>query len=114
MSASAHLNVFPLVSYSMLFGMDWLYIHRTKVDFYDKTIDFLDDDEEKRILLGNKNSTLVKMVIAIQEKHNSRKGCVLFSFHISSDKGKDVEDVEDLKRYLVLQQFQDVSPSDIS
>eukprot|EP00253_Pinus_taeda_P004286 PITA_04286 len=28
--------------------------------------------------------------------------------HISSDKGKDIEDVEVLKRYLVLWQFQDV------
>lgn len=33
----AHLNVFPLGSYSMLLGMDCLYHHRSKVDFFDKT-----------------------------------------------------------------------------
>jgi len=45
-----HLNVLPLRSYSMFLGMDWLYIHSTTVDFYDKSIECLDDDGEKRIL----------------------------------------------------------------
>jgi len=31
MPTATHLNVLPLGSYSMLLGMDWLYIHRTKV-----------------------------------------------------------------------------------
>jgi len=33
--------------------------------------------------------------------------------HISSDKGKEVEDVDVLKKYLVLQHFQDVFPTNI-
>ena len=48
------------------------------------------------------------MVIAMQEKHGCKKWCVWFVVHISSDKGKDVEDAEVLKRYLVLQQFKHV------
>lgn len=35
---------------------------------------------------------------------------MLFVVHISSDKGKDVEDVEVSKRYPILQHFQDVFP----
>lgn len=35
---SVNLNVLPLGSYNMLLGMDFLYIHRTKVDLYDKAI----------------------------------------------------------------------------
>jgi len=31
-STSTHLNVLPLQSYNILLGMDWLYLHRTKVD----------------------------------------------------------------------------------
>jgi len=54
-------------------------------------------------LQGNKKATLVRMVIAMQENHSHRKGCVLFVVHISSDKGKDVEDAEVFKRYLILQ-----------
>lgn len=50
MPRSTHLNVLPLGSYSMLLGMDWLFIHKTKVDYYDKVIEFLDDDGERRIL----------------------------------------------------------------
>ena len=29
---ATHLNAFPLGSYNMLLGMDWLYLHKTKVD----------------------------------------------------------------------------------
>jgi len=41
------------------------------------------------------------MVIDMQEKHSSKKGCAFFMVHISSDNGKDVNDAEILKRYLV-------------
>ena len=33
---------------------------------------------------------------------------MLFVMHISSDKGKDVEDAEVVSRYVILQQFQGV------
>jgi len=39
---------------------------------------------------------------------------VLFVVHISNDKGKEVEDEDVLRRYPLLQQFQDVFPVDIS
>lgn len=44
MSTATHLNVLPLGSYNMLLGMDWLYLHRTKVDCYDKEIECVDDN----------------------------------------------------------------------
>lgn len=50
----------------------------------------------------------------MQEMYNPRKRCVLFEVHISTKKGKDVEDVEVLSGYLILQQFSDVFPTDIS
>ena len=34
--------------------------------------------------------------------------------HISSDKGKDVEDAKIFKRYPIVKQFQDVFPAEIS
>ena len=78
MATSVHMNVLPLGSYSMFMGMDWLYLHRTKVDFYEKVIEYLDDNREQRILQGKKKVTSVRMVIVMQEKRSSRKGCVLF------------------------------------
>ena len=103
MPKSTHLNVLLLGSYSMLLGMDWLYLHMTKVDCYETTIECLDDNGEQRILQGKKKATSVRMVTTMQAKCSCRKGCVLFAIHISSDKGKDVEDVKVLKRYPILQ-----------
>lgn len=51
------LNVLPLGSYSFLLGMDWLYLHRTKVDFYDKTIECVDDNGEPRDLQAKNKAT---------------------------------------------------------
>jgi len=44
-----YLNVLPLGSYNMILGMGWLYLHRTKVYFYDKAIEHLDDNGKKII-----------------------------------------------------------------
>lgn len=114
MPMSAHLNVIPFHSYDMLLGMDWLFIHKTKVDLYEKAIECLDDDGERIILKGNKNPALVRMVTTMEEKNRHKKGCLLFLVHISNGKGKDVEDDEVLKKYLVLHQFQDVFPVEIA
>ena len=62
MSTKAHLNVFPLGSYSMILGMYWLYLHRAKVDCYDEAIECLDDNGEQRILQGKKKLTSVSMI----------------------------------------------------
>jgi len=62
MPTTSHLNVLSLESYNMLLGMDWLYLHRTKVDFYDKVIECLDDNGEPRVLQGKRKATTVRMV----------------------------------------------------
>jgi len=51
------------------------------------------------------------MVTVMKEKRSRGKGCVLFAVHISSYKRKEVEDVDVLRRYLILQQFHDVFPT---
>eukprot|EP00253_Pinus_taeda_P005252 PITA_05252 len=113
MPTATHLNVFPLGLYNMFLGMDWLYLHRTKVDFYDKSIECVDGNGEPRVLQGKKKATSVRMVTTMQAKHSCMKGCMLFLVHISSDKSKEVEDADVLSRYPVLQQFKDVFPKDI-
>jgi len=47
---STHLNVLPLGLYSMILELDPLYLHKTKVDFFDKAIECVDDSREKIIL----------------------------------------------------------------
>jgi len=76
----------------MLLGMDWLSLHKTKVDYYEKYIECLDENGEHRTLQGNKKDTSVRMVTTTKVKCSHRKGCAYFVVHISSNKGKDVED----------------------
>ena len=98
----------------MILGMDWLYLHKTKVDFFNKAIECVDDSGEKRTLKGKKKPTTVRMVTTMQDKHSCRKGFVMFAVHISSDNGKEVEDADVLRRYLIFQKFHDVFPKDIT
>ena len=62
MPTPTHLNVIPFGSYSMILGMDWIYLHRMNVYCYDKAIEYLDDNGEKRILHRKKKPTSVIMV----------------------------------------------------
>jgi len=98
----------------MLLGMDWLYLHRTKVDCYDKSIEYVDDNGEPRVLQGKKKATPVRMVIVMQEKFSHRKGCKLFVVHIPSDNGKEVEDIDVLRMYQVSHQFKDIFYEEIT
>ena len=83
------------------------------MDFYDKANECLDDNGETRVLQRKKKSTSIRMVSIMQAKRIHRKVSALFAVHISSDKGKEVEDAYVLRRYPILQQFQDVFPKDI-
>jgi len=47
MPTTAHLNMLPLALYSIILGMDWFYLHSTKVDCFDKANEGLDDNGEK-------------------------------------------------------------------
>ena len=50
MHTTTYLNLQPLESYNMILGMNWMYLHRTKVDFYERAIECMDDNGEKIIL----------------------------------------------------------------
>jgi len=55
----------PLRSFSIILGMEWLSLNRTKVDCYDKSIEFLDENGEQRIFQGKKKETSVRMVASM-------------------------------------------------
>jgi len=44
LSTHANLNFLPLESYDVIIGMDWLGMHRTKLDFYNKVLEYIDDE----------------------------------------------------------------------
>lgn len=73
------------------------------MDCYDKAIECLDENGKQRILHGKTKATSIRMVTTMPAKRNRKKGCALFEINISNDKGKDVENVEVLSRYPILQ-----------
>ena len=46
------LNVLPLGSYDVLIGMDWLEAHRVKLDYYNKTFECLDEEDNLKFVRG--------------------------------------------------------------
>jgi len=39
-----NLNILPLGSYDLLIGMDWLNAHKIKLDYYNKTLEFENEE----------------------------------------------------------------------
>ena len=54
------LNVLPLGSYDVLIGTDWLEAHRVKIDYYHKTFECMDEEENLRVIRGIPNVILVR------------------------------------------------------
>ena len=56
----ADLNVLPLGSYDILIGMDWLEVHRVKLDYYNKTFECMDEAGNQRVVRGIPKVIFVK------------------------------------------------------
>ena len=46
------LNIFPLCSYDVLIGMDWLEAHRVKLDYYNKTFECMNEEGNLVVVKG--------------------------------------------------------------
>ena len=47
----ANLNILPLGSYDLI-GMDWLEVHKVKLDCYKKTFECMDEEGNPRVVRG--------------------------------------------------------------
>ena len=68
------LNVFPLGSYDLLIGMDWLKQHRVIINCYDKTFTCLNSDEKSVSVKGIPRKTTIRQISSLQLKRAVRKG----------------------------------------
>ena len=82
------LNVFPLGSYDLLIGMDWLEQHRVILNCYDKTFTCLNNDEQPVIVKGIRRKTMVRQISALQLKRAVRKGCKAYAVTITNEESK--------------------------
>ena len=100
------LNVFPLGSYDLLIGMDWLEQHRVILNYYDKTFTCLNSDEKPVSVKGIPRKTTVRQISALQLKRAIRKGCKAYVVTITDEESKiktdklKVEDIPLLKEYV--------------
>lgn len=86
------LNVFPLGSYDVLIGMDWLEKHKVILNCFEKTFTCLNEKEETVTVKGIPKQISVTRIFALQLKRSVRKGCKVFFVHII-----DNENNEDIK-----------------
>jgi hypothetical protein len=72
-STQKTLNTLPLGSYDILFGMDWLDAHKSKLYSYNKTLECEYEEHKKRTLQGIQKHVSVRQISSLQVKKHCRK-----------------------------------------
>ena len=77
-----NLNILPLGSYDLLIGMDWLEKRRAMMNFWDKTLHYIDEEGKPFILKGKPKPISVRQISALQLKRTTRKGYQVYVVHV--------------------------------
>jgi len=106
----ATLNILPLGSYDLLIGMDWLVSYKTKLDYYHKTLECVNEGGRKTTLQGIQKPVSVRQMSTLQMKKYCRKGCSLYVIHV-------LESIENekpnLKDHPILREYKDMFPKEV-
>ena len=76
------LDVIPLGSYDILIRMDWLEVHRVKLDYYNKTFECMDEEGNRRVVRGIPKVISVRHISTMQLKKFYRKGWRVYVAHV--------------------------------
>ena len=104
------LNVFPLGSYDLLIGMDWLEQHRVIINCYDKTFTFLNSDEKPISVKGIPRKTTIRQISSLHLKRAIRKGCKSYAVAITDEESLIKIDKLKVEYIPVLKEYVDVFP----
>jgi len=86
------LNILPLGSYGVLLGMDWLAVHKEKLNFYDKNLECEYVEGNRSVLQGIRNPFSIRQILTLHLKKFSRKGCPLYAIQVlKSVESKDMK-----------------------
>eukprot|EP00253_Pinus_taeda_P019879 PITA_19879 len=108
---TANLNIFPLGSYDILIGMDWLEKHWSLVDCKTKIIYYRDQQGNNKEMQGIKQPVQVRPITANQLVKCVRKGCQVYAIQVGYANSKDK--TASLNNIPVIQEFADVFPEEI-
>ena len=77
-----NLNIFPLGSYDILIGMDWLEKKKALMNCWDKNLHCVDEEGKPFILKGKQKPIFVRQISALQLKITTRKGYQVYAVHV--------------------------------
>jgi hypothetical protein len=94
----------------MLISMDWLASHKSKLDFYNKTLECEYEEGKRRNLQGIQNHVLVGKISFLQMKKYCRKGCPFYEIQVmNSIEYHKLSQVE----HPILTEYRDVFPEEV-
>jgi hypothetical protein len=93
-----------------LIGMDWLAAHKTKMDYYNKTLEYENKEGIKVTLQGIQNPVSMKQISTIQVKKYCIKGCPLYAIKVLDYVQNNKPSLED---HTILRGYKDVFPEEV-
>ena len=79
-------------------------MHIVKLDYYNKTFEWMDEEGNTRVVRGIPNVIYVREISAMQLKKFYRKGCILYVAHVLKEMENETSRLED---FHVLHKFRD-------
>jgi hypothetical protein len=70
----AILNILPLGPYDLFIGMDWLVSYKTKLEYYHKTLECVNEEGRNITLQGIQNPVSVRQISTLEMKKIWQKG----------------------------------------
>ena len=105
------MNSFPLGSYDMIIGMDWLEKYKVVMNWFDKTFTNVDEDKIVRKVNGFSKPISLRKIYALKLRTCLSKGSNIYGVNIA-----DIllnENLKSIRDHPVLSEFMDVFPEDI-
>jgi hypothetical protein len=104
------VNMLPLGSYDLMIGMDWLDSHKTKLDCYNKILEYEDEEGRKITLQGIQMLVSVRQISTLQVNKYCKKGCPLYAIQVLNFFENNKPILED---HLVLREYKYVFPEEV-
>jgi hypothetical protein len=76
------LNILPLGSYDVFLSMEWLVVHKKKLNYFDKTFECEDVEGNTRVFQSIHKLVSSWKISKLYLKKFNRKGCPLYSIQV--------------------------------